>query len=255
MSTKGTKGTKGANKGTKGVATEAQVATLKGDCARVVASIDKRAEWARNKGVDAQAKLWAKQRARYSAPAFVTALASYAGDVDLTAFASDLANNDDAVKSGKVHRERYIAQYALEKLTRVLDTIVTGVKTVDGYTNAVLLNIAKYQSVGGISFGEAVRCLTHRGQGKFDALDSQRELIHIKGTAFTTASTQASSTREALRIAGIITVTKGARGAMLALADTETAREIARLYGLTGEGVAPNDDSKGDDVGLAYAGD
>ena len=126
-------------------------------------------------------------------------------------FATMLGNAPDAAQTGKSNRNEFIAVYSLQKVRKIVSALTAsgGLNALDGYTRAILLNL--------------------------EALVNA--IKRVKNCSPATACTQASSTREALRVLGICNVNKGARGDVISYTTAPIAARVAALFMPKGEAV------------------
>lgn len=107
----------------------------------------------------------------------------------------------------KKAKEGYLAQYAAEKVCKMIRS-QDDISKLDPYSAAIVAN-ALFQS-GKLSAKGALRALCNKIE--LDVLDEQDIIKYCAKVEVTTASTQRSSTREALRVLGLATCAKGKKG-------------------------------------------
>lgn len=157
----------------------------------VQAAINTRIEKAENenqaKNIKAELKLFSLPVVEYAV--------SQGFDVD--ALAKTIAVTDK--KNGD-----FLAVYALQKVRKVLTALAQGLKSpLDPYTRTIAINLAhdaQNNKSALVSLSKAI---------VFDEFDNQKKITARYGCSAGTAGTQMSSTRQALRVLGIATVTKG----------------------------------------------
>ena len=138
--------------------------------------------------------------------------------VDVRALADALAVSDKA-------DARFVAKYAAEKVLKLADALAQGsLMRADRYTQSILLNARRLEA---LSARGALVALSR--QIEWAETDAQQEIKRYGSCEPTTASTQRSSTREALRVLNVGTITKGKRDDAITFADSEIARRIAAL--------------------------
>ena len=171
------------------------------------ASFDARFNAAKNAENDNQMKFFFKLKTQYAGQTSFAASIEKAHKNGVSyqtvkgAF-SMIANTD-----GKGAKESYLAQYAAEKVCKMLRA-QDDVSKLDPYSAAIIAN-ALLQS-GKLSAKGALRALCNKIE--LDILDDQDLIKYCAKVEVTTASTQRSSTREALRVLGLATCAKGKKG-------------------------------------------
>lgn len=121
--------------------------------------------------------------------------------IDVDALASMIAQHDKGAKSG------FLAVYAMQKVRKILYACATGLKsTLDGYTRAIVQNLFEHEKLS--NKGALMSLCKSVSFGEFETVEA---VTRAYNCAPSTASTQASSTREALRALHIATCSKGAQ--------------------------------------------
>ena len=149
-------------------------------------------------------------------------------------FATMLGNAPDAAQTGKSNRNEFIAVYSLQKVRKIVSALTAsgGLNALDGYTRAILLNL---EALGSLNNVDARRSLSSKIER--DEMQQVNAIKRVKNCSPATACTQASSTREALRVLGICNVNKGARGDVISYTTAPIAARVAALFMPKGEAV------------------
>jgi hypothetical protein len=120
----------------------------------------------------------------------------------------------------------YVAVYALQKIRKMIYSIANNTKSfIDGYSNSIISNMVKLQEITNKS---ALIALSKSIE--YSELDKVQEIKRTINVAVSTASTQASSTRQMLNILNIANVTKRKNGDEFQFNDNETAKTIIAFY-------------------------
>lgn len=120
----------------------------------------------------------------------------------------------------------YVAIYAAQKIRKAVFALACGMTSVfDGYTQAIVKNLVKLQSLSNrgsqISLSNKV-VFTE---------DMQTEAVRsFKMCEPSTASTQASSTRQMLRFMNICNVVKGKKDDSITLTESRAAAKVQALF-------------------------
>jgi hypothetical protein len=120
----------------------------------------------------------------------------------------------------------YVAIYAAQKIRKAVFALACGMTSVfDGYTVAILRNLVKLQALSNrgsqISLSNKV----------VFSEDMQTEAVRsFKMCEPSTASTQASSTRQMLRFMNICNVIKGRKDDSITLTDSSAAKKVQALF-------------------------
>ena len=140
-------------------------------------------------------------------------------NVDVSALASLISNSD------KANANAFVAKYAVEKIVKIALAFAQDSFTMlDDYTQSIVLNARKLAKLNAKS---ALVCLSRDIEYTSD--DAQQSVHRYKHCEATTASTQRSSTREALRVLNIAHVTKNKRDDAIEFADSDSARKMQAL--------------------------
>lgn len=125
---------------------------------------------------------------------------------------SDKKNND------------YIAVYALQKIRKLLTSSALSLTSqLDAYTRTILTNLvydAQNNKTAYVSLSKSI---------EFNELDNQKKIKTRYNCNASTASTQASSTRQALKVLNIATVSKNKVNDEFALTDSKIALQFKDL--------------------------
>lgn len=141
---------------------------------------------------------------------------------DFTAFNNRLMNSD----KNAVEANDYIALYALQKVRKALHAIGANiVLEFDGYTLAILSNLSRLQS---LSTMNAQRTIARKIE--FGELEQVVTLKNRMNCQPSTASTQASSTREMLRILDICTVVKKHKNDSISFNETAQSKAVQAMF-------------------------
>jgi hypothetical protein len=145
--------------------------------------------------------------------------------VDVRALAATLGN------SNKNDSARFVAKYALEKVLKVARALAqNSFLQLDKYTQSILLNVRKLElseNKQKIRAQTALACLS--SAITFDENDLQQAYTRFGNCVASTASTQRSSTREALRALGAADASKNVRDDSFTFTDAEIAQSLRTL--------------------------
>lgn len=120
----------------------------------------------------------------------------------------------------------FVAVYALQKIRKMIYSLANNTKSfIDGYSNSIISNMVKLQEITNKS---ALVALSKSIE--YSELDKVQEIKRTINVAVSTASTQASSTRQMLNILNIANVTKRKNGDEFQFNDNETAKTIIAFY-------------------------
>lgn len=120
----------------------------------------------------------------------------------------------------------FVAVYALQKVRKMIYALANGVKSfIDGYSNSIITNMVTLQELTNKS---ALVALSKSVE--YTELDKVQAIKRTINVAVSTASTQASSTRQMLRLLDVASVTKRKNGDEFTFNDTDTARAIVAFY-------------------------
>lgn len=140
-------------------------------------------------------------------------------EIDFEALAKQYAISD-------ARSHDYIAIYAAQKIRKAVFALACGMTSVfDGYTVAILRNLIKLQALSNrgsqISLSNKV----------VFSEDMQTEAVRsFKMCEPSTASTQASSTRQMLRFMNICNVVKGRKDDSITLTESNAAKKVQTLF-------------------------
>lgn len=127
--------------------------------------------------------------------------------------------------SEKSHAD-FVAVYALQKVRKMIYALANNTKSfVDGYSNSIIFNMVQLQELTNksalVALSKAV---------EYTELDKVQAVKRQISVAVSTASTQASSTRQMLRLLDVANVTKRKSGDEFTFNDTDTARAVIAFY-------------------------
>lgn len=120
----------------------------------------------------------------------------------------------------------FVAVYALQKVRKMVYALANGARSfVDGYSNSIISNMVQLQELTNKS---ALVALSKSIE--YSELDKVQAIKRTINVAVSTASTQASSTRQMLRLLDVASVTKRKTGDEFTFNDTASARAIIAFY-------------------------
>lgn len=120
----------------------------------------------------------------------------------------------------------FVAVYALQKVRKMIYALANNTKSfIDGYSNSIIFNMVRLQELDNKS---ALVALSRAVE--YTELDKVRDIKRQISVAVSTASTQASSTRQMLRLLNVATVTKRKTGDEFTFQDTTTAKQVIAFY-------------------------
>jgi hypothetical protein len=184
--------------------------------AAVVASLTARAQFAVDHAIPTQAVFFATQAKKFTTHC-VQALAQ--NDVDVQALAVTLGNCDKSSGSA------FLAKYAVEKVVKFGSALAqNSFSQLDRYSQSMLLNT---NALTKLSAKGALVCLS--SAIVYDEMETQQATRRYGNCTPGTASTQRSSSREAMRVLSIASTTKGKRDDVIEYADTMIARTVQAL--------------------------
>lgn len=139
--------------------------------------------------------------------------------VDVPALARKIAICDKSAPD-------FVAVYALQKVRKMVYALANGARSfVDGYSNSIISNMVQLQELTNKS---ALVALSKSIE--YSELDKVQAIKRTINVAVSTASTQASSTRQMLRLLDVASVTKRKTGDEFTFNDTASARAIIAFY-------------------------
>lgn len=122
----------------------------------------------------------------------------------------------------------FVAVYALQKVRKMLYAIANNrASFVDGYSRSIISNMVRLQELTNKS---ALVALSKSIE--YTELDRVQEIKRSVSVAASTASTQASSTRQMLRLLGIASVTKQRNGDEFMLTESEAAKQVSVMFAM-----------------------
>lgn len=179
----------------------------------MTASFDARFEFAKSEENDNAMKFWSTQKKKYANANFQTALVKSGFDYALVKPIFEqiaITDKKDA---------RFLANYAAEKVLKIV-RFAAGADYIDPYSAAIVANCLT--NSGKISAVGALRSLCRNIE--IDALSTDSEAIkYCARVQASTASTQRSSTRQALMVLQLATINKGKKDETIILTDSGKA--------------------------------
>jgi hypothetical protein len=143
--------------------------------------------------------------------------------VDVSALVATISN------SNKNSASAFLAKYAVEKVRKIAQALaLSQFSALDRYTQSIALNSRKLETLNAKS---ALVCLSRNIE--YTETDAQQQIKRYGHCEASTASTQRSSTREALRVLNIASVTKAKRDDAIVFADSAIAKRFAALCDAT----------------------
>ena len=139
----------------------------------------------------------------------------------------DLANLAKHISTLKAESKNdFLAVYALQKVRKMVFALAGSTRSqLDGYTNAILTNLSKLQT---ITSKEAR--MTMSNSIEYSELEQVNAIKRTMNCNESTASTQASSTRMMLRALNICNVVKQKNNDVISFADTKQAEKVISFY-------------------------
>jgi hypothetical protein len=120
----------------------------------------------------------------------------------------------------------FVAVYALQKVRKMLYAFANSIKSfIDGYSNSIIFNMVQLQELTNKS---ALVALSKSVE--YSELDKVQSIKRQINVAVSTASTQASSTRQMLHLLNIASVTKRKNADEFTFNDTPSARAVVAFY-------------------------
>lgn len=120
----------------------------------------------------------------------------------------------------------FVAVYALQKVRKMLHALALNQKSaIDGYSNSIISNMVRLQEITNKS---ALVALSKSIE--YSELERVQEIKRTINVAVSTASTQASSTRQMLRLLNIASVTKNRNADEFRFNDAPVAHAVVALY-------------------------
>lgn len=163
---------------------------------------------------DNQRKNFKTEIAFYNEAMISSALAL---DIDMKAIAKQIAISDKK-------NADFIAVYALQKIRKLLTASALNlISFTDSYTKTILTNLmfdAQNNKTAYVSLSKSI---------EFSEFDTQKKIKARYNCNASTASTQASSTRQALKVLNIATVSKNKVNDEFALTDSKIALQFKDL--------------------------
>jgi hypothetical protein len=173
------------------------------------------------------------QKVEVERAAFDLDLVQYALSIGVSAQA--LASSIGARKTNSPSDTAYLAIYALQKVRKTLRAMRLGERrSFDGYTHAILFNMVK---LGSLSTRAGYVSMSKHVSFEHDVLCGQVERQMNCGA--TTASTQTSSTRQALAALGMVNLRKGGRGDVMTWCATPAVERVREMFAAATSAVKP----------------
>jgi hypothetical protein len=127
--------------------------------------------------------------------------------------------------SDKSHAD-FVAVYALQKVRKMIYSFANNTKSfIDGYSNSIIFNMVQLQELTNKS---ALVALSKSVE--YSELDKVQAVKRQISVAVSTASTQASSTRQMLRLLDIASVSKRKTDDEFTFNDTASAKQVIAFY-------------------------
>ena len=162
------------------------------------------------------------QRDKLSAEYRFFADANGAVILDKIASLVDVKALADKISICEKSNSDFVAVYALQKIRKMVYALANNAKSfIDGYSNSIIFNMVRLQELDNKS---ALVALSKSVE--YSELDKVRDIKRQISVAVSTASTQASSTRQMLRVLNIATVTKCKNGDEFTFEDNATAKQV-----------------------------
>jgi hypothetical protein len=138
--------------------------------------------------------------------------------INVEALAKQIAQAD------KKHAD-FLAVYALQKVRKILNACAQGIaNTFDPYTRTILANLSHNKQNNKTALVSLSKSVT------FDEFDTQHAIKARYNCNASTASTQASSTRQALRVLNIANTSKGRVNDEFELTDSALAKRVIEIF-------------------------
>lgn len=138
--------------------------------------------------------------------------------IDMQAIANQISVSDK-------HAREYVGIYVLQKVRKTLAACAQGIKnTLDPYTRTIVANLCESEQNN-----KSAQVALSRSV-EFDEFDTQKTIKARYNCAATTASTQMSSTRQALMILDAASVSKGKVNDEFALTDSKIANRLREMF-------------------------
>lgn len=164
-----------------------------------------------------QYAFFAKEALLWNAP---TIAALHGHGVDVSALATLMRNPTSGASDNG-----FLAKYAVDKVRKIAAAVAqANFNVMDIYTQGILYNMRKLGKI------TAPSCLVALSRScSYKDNDIVQDVKAYTSKTAGTASTQRSSSREAMRALGVATVTKNARDDTITLRDTPMAHAVAAL--------------------------
>lgn len=138
----------------------------------------------------------------------------------------DLPAISEWVKITDKKHPKYIAVKVVTKIRMLFVALaLSNFERCDGFTKPILLNVA---TVGALDTHDMCRTVSKRVTSD-DVLRISKQVENKKDSAVSTASTQASSTRNALGLIGVLDIQKGKKNDAATWAETKQAKAVQKM--------------------------
>jgi hypothetical protein len=138
--------------------------------------------------------------------------------INFDALAKQVAQQD------KKHAD-FLAVYALQKVRKILNACAQGIiNEFDPYTRTILANLAQDKQNNKTALVSLSKSI------QFEEFDTKHKISARYNCNASTASTQASSTRQALRVLNIANTSKGRVNDEFELTDSALAKRVIELF-------------------------
>ena len=140
-------------------------------------------------------------------------------EIDLSYYCNNLHNMTKA-------KSNFIAIYAMQKVRKAIESLAhNSEKGFDSYSRSILRNLASLQALS----NDATQACLNDEQARNMRAKGVNVTAHVS-VASSTASTQASSTREMLRMMGICNIAKGKHDDNMTFTDTPAAKRTREIF-------------------------
>lgn len=191
--------------------------------AQIIKALDVRAEYATAKVNAKSGEKYTAEKKAFNSTAMLASIQKLIDyGYDFAPLSENLLNTDKA----DCDATSYVAIYALQKIRKALNAIGNGLAlSFDDYTIAIVSNLTRLQT---LSTMNAQRTIARSIE--FDELEQQVSIKNRMNCKPSTASTQASSTREMLRILDVCVVHKKHKNDSISFKDNDQARAVQAMF-------------------------
>lgn len=191
--------------------------------AQIIKALDVRAEYATAKVNTASGDKYRAEQKKFSETAM---LASIQKMIDFGYNFAPLSENLLNTDKADCDATSYVAIYALQKVRKALAALGSNIAlSFDDYTIAIVSNLTRLQT---LSTMNAQRTIARSIE--FDELEQQVSIKNRMNCKPSTASTQASSTREMLRILDVCIVHKKHKNDSISFQDNGQAKAVQAMF-------------------------